>query len=74
MWCRNPLLSRINLMKIGGLVADVTSVGPPARAERETLGVIWDIFWPIEAAFVVGEPLCDLKIPSWALITLRRVL
>ena len=33
-------------------------------------GWFWlDVFWPIQAAFVVGEPLCDVGTPSWALIS-----
>ena len=24
------------------------------------LGVISDLFWPIQATFVIGEPLCDM--------------
>ena len=34
----------------------------------------YDVCWPIQAAFVGGEPLCDLGIPSWALITIFRVI
>ena len=44
-------------MKNERLVADVTSVGSPARAKRDIFGMILDIFWPIQANFVVGEPL-----------------
>ena len=33
-----------------------------------------DVFWPIQAAFMVGEPLCDVGTPSWALIPLLRVI
>ena len=43
-------------------------MGSPSRAERETFGVIMDKVWPIQGAFVAGEPLCDREIPSWALI------
>ena len=62
-------------MKIEGLIADVTFVGSPARAERYMLRVIFDGFWPIQDAFVVWEPFCHLEIPSWwMLITLLGVL
>ena len=39
-------------------------VGSPARAEHEDFGIILDVFWPIQADFVVGEPLCEVKIHS----------
>ena len=45
------------------LFADVTPVGSPDRAECDILGMLLDGFWPIQAAFVVGEPLCDVGIP-----------
>ena len=52
-------------MKIEWLVTDVTPVGSPDRAERDILGMIFDVFQPIQAAIVVGrEPLCDMRIPS----------
>ena len=50
-------------MKIEGLIANVTPVGSPARAERECLGSILDVFGSIQAAFMVGAPLCGLEIP-----------
>ena len=46
------------------LVANVTFVGSPDRAERDILGMLFDVFWSIQAAFVVGEPLCDVGIHS----------
>ena len=46
-------------MKIKWLVANVTSVGSPDRAERYILGIILDVFWPIQDVFVVREPLYD---------------
>ena len=51
-------------MKIEWLVVDVTSVGSPDRAELDIFGVILDVFLPIQATFVVQEPLCDVEIPS----------
>ena len=50
-------------MKIEWLIADVPSVGFPARAERDIFGVILGVFWPIQASFVVGESFCDVGIP-----------
>ena len=52
-------------MKMKLLVTDVTAIGSPGRAERAILRVIlaW-LFWPIRAAFVVGEPLFDVGTPS----------
>ena len=49
----------------------VTAVGSLARAEHDILGVIiLDVIWPIQVAIVVEEPCCDLKILSWAKISL----
>ena len=50
--CRKPLLSPNtftygHLLKIESLVADVTSVGSPARAEGDIMGMLLDIFCPI---------------------------
>ena len=46
-------------MKIEWLIANMTAVRSPDRAERDMLGMILDVFWPIQAASVVGETLCD---------------
>ena len=54
-------------MNVEGLVVHVTSVGSPARAEHEILGILLHVFRPIQATFVVREALCDLEIPSRAL-------
>ena len=40
----------------------------PARAERENLGMMLDVIWLVQATIVIGEPLCDMQTPSWALI------
>ena len=50
-------------MKIEWLIVPVTASGSPARAEYEILKMIVCIFWSIQAAIVVGGPLCDLEIP-----------
>ena len=55
-------------MKIVGSVANATPVVSPDRAERDIYGVIIDVFWPIQDALVVEEPLCDVGTPSQALI------
>ena len=47
-------------MKIEWLVTDVTSAESPVRAEPGFFGLILDVFWPIQATFVVGEPFCDV--------------
>ena len=47
-------------MKIEWLITNVTAVGPPARAKRDILGMMLDVFWPIQATFVIGESFCDL--------------
>ena len=57
------------LMKIEWLIADVTSVGSPGRAERDIFGGDVGVFWPIQLAIVVGEPLYEVGMPSWALTT-----
>ena len=55
------MIGERHLMKMEWLVTDVTPVGSPDRAERAILGMIWlSVFWPIQAVFVVGEPLCDV--------------
>ena len=53
-------------MKTEWLVTDVTAVGFPGRAECALLGgdFGWVLFWPIQAVFVVGEPLCGVRTPS----------
>ena len=52
-------------MKREWSVDDVTVAGSPDRAEHAILGMmILSVFWPIQAAFVVGEPLCVVGIPS----------
>ena len=51
-------------MKREWLVADVTPVGSPDRAEGGILGMLLNVFWPIQAAFVVGKPFCDVAVPS----------
>ena len=51
-------------MKTEGLIANVTSVGSPAKAERGFFGINLDVFWPIQVAFGCGEAFCDLEIPS----------
>ena len=57
LWCRNRLVSP-NKSVQGHLRA-------PDRAERAILGVIGlGIVLPIQAVFVVGEPLCDVGTPS----------
>ena len=53
-------------MKIEWLIADVTAVGSLDTAER---GIFegdfgWALFWPIQAIFVVGRPLCGLGTPT----------
>ena len=61
-------------MKTEWLVTNVTPVGSPERAERDILGIILDVFSANSGRFLVMEPLCDVGNPSWALITLLRVI
>ena len=53
-----------HLLNIEWLTANVPSVSSPAREERDVFGIILDVFWPVQPAIVVGEPLYDLGIPS----------
>ena len=50
------------------LVANVTAVGSPDRAEHAILGTILAVrcfgFGLVKAVFVVGEPLRDVGTPS----------
>ena len=51
-------------MKIEWLVTAVTAVRSPDRAEGVISGVILaGRFWPIQAVFVLGEPLWDVGTP-----------
>ena len=55
-------------MKIKPLIAVVTPVGSPDRAESDCiLGVILDDFWLVQVTIVVGEPLYDVGLRSCAL-------
>ena len=56
----------LNITRLGGnyRTLDITPVRSPVRAKRDIFGTILDVFWPIQAAFVLGEPLCDVGIPS----------
>ena len=46
------------------LVAVVTLLVSPDRAEGDILGIILDSFWPIQTVFMVREPLFDVGILS----------
>ena len=45
-------------------------LGPLTRTEGEIL----DNVWPIQDTDVAREPLCDVRIPSGALLTLLRII
>ena len=51
-------------MKIEWLATNVTPVRSSERADHGILGMTLGVFWPVQAAFVVGEPLCDVEITS----------
>ena len=51
-------------MKIEWAVTDLTPVGSSDRAGCDSFGMILDSFWAIQATFVAGEPLCDVRPPS----------
>ena len=64
-----------HLLKIELLVADVTAAGSPDRVECAILAVILaQRFRPIQPVFVIGKPLCDVRTPSPAPISLLRVI
>ena len=46
---------KIELLVIYRLIA----IKYPVRAKREMSGLILDVFWPIQADIMVGEPLRD---------------
>ena len=64
------------IMKLEWLLADVTAVRSPEIAEHTTSGVIlvWRLFWPIQAVFVVGEPHGGVGTPSCVIIILLRAI
>ena len=51
-------------MKTEWLVADVTAVGSPDRAEHANFEVILAVFLPIQAVYLVRELPCDVGTPS----------
>ena len=63
-----------HLMKIEWFITSVTAVESLDRAERAILGgiLVGRFFLPIQAIFVVGEPLCDVGTPSRTVVTLLR--
>ena len=69
LWCRKYHLSpntftQDHLLKTKWLVANVTAAVSPDRAEPGILGITLDVFWLIQVAVVVGEPICDAGIPK----------
>ena len=56
--------SKGRLMDLKRLIADITAVESPERAERAILGVILGVFWSVQAIFVVRKPLCGVGTPS----------
>ena len=57
-------------MIIEWLITNVTYVVSPDRADCDILGMVLDVFWPLQADFVGDEPLCGPEIASRALKTL----
>ena len=53
-------------MKIDWLITNLTTFGSPDRDERAIWEVILGraVFWPIQAVFVIREPLCDIGTSS----------
>ena len=63
-----------HFLKIEWLFVNITAVEFPDRGERAILGMVLSFFWPIQATFVAVEPLCVVGVPSWAIITLLRII
>ena len=62
-------------MRIEWLVVDVPAVGSPDRVTCYFVGDFGlALFWETQAVFIGGEPLCDVGIPSKALIGLFRII
>ena len=52
-------------MKITRFIANLTTVGPPIKAESTySFWVIFVVFWRIWATFVAREQVCDLETSS----------
>ena len=60
-------------MKTEWLSTNVTAVRSPVRAKSNIFRWFW-LFWPIQAVFVVKQPLCDLETLFWALNTLLWII
>ena len=58
------LIQRQSGRRVPNATHNITSVGSPARAEHDVLGVILGVFLPIQATFVFEEPVCDVGTPS----------
>ena len=48
-------------MKTEWLFVNVTIVGSPDRTERAILRMVLGVCWPIQAMFVIGGPLFDVR-------------
>ena len=56
------------------MIINVTAVESYDRSESGLFCVILNVFWPIQVIFAVGEPSCDLEIPSWVSNTLLMII
>ena len=54
-------------------MANMTAVGFPPEQKVKVLELFSLFCCPIQAAFMVGEPLCDLETTSWTLEALLKV-
>ena len=74
LWCRSPFLSpndftsSFNENRVAGCRCDTCRV-PWSSGTWYFWDLFW-LFWPIQAGFAAKEPLCDVGIHSWALVTL----
>ena len=81
LWCENPNLNP-NFVYLGSFNENrlvgwqCNSSQTPWKSQMCYFGIDFGLtfFWPIQAMFVATRPLCDVRTPSWARITLLRVI
>ena len=71
-WALRTLLRAIKWKQSGWLA--MYYLTGPLTEQKAIFWMLLGICWPIQATFVVREPLCDVEILFWALITLLRAI
>ena len=78
LWCKNiASWALITLLRViwwnqRGWLLMLHLSWPLTERNVTFWGICWT--WLIQAAFVVGEPFCDVGFPSWVLISLIRII